>query len=194
MFSLHATKVFNSIEGGLLTYQNSSLKSKLEQIKNFGFDENNEPQMVGTNAKMNEFQAIMGLLNLKYYKDEINKRKRIAKRYRENLNSIKGIEYLDRKKENVKYNYSYFPVLVTDSFNKNRDELLNQLNKYNIYPKKYYSLCSNFEGYNEVNIVRDDLSVAEYVSSRILTLPIYGELTFKQVDYICAFIKTIREK
>ncbi|WP_018249181.1 DegT/DnrJ/EryC1/StrS family aminotransferase [Orenia marismortui] len=185
MFSLHATKVFNSIEGGVLTYKDVSLKEKLELLRNFGYCKGKGPQLVGTNAKMNEFQAIMGLLNLNYYQQEIEKRKDIAKQYREKLKDISGISYL-KEQDNIKYNYAYFPIIVTDEFHFSRDELFEKLIKNNIYTKKYYTpLCSNYDSYRDKDILKGHLTNANFLADRVLSLPIYGDLTNQEVDYIC---------
>lgn len=188
MFSFHATKVFHSIEGGMLTYKENRLKDKFEQLKNFGLNDNKTIKAIGTNAKMNEFQAIMGLLNLKYYQQEIEARKKVAAKYKKRFDKIQGISYL-KDKPNVKYNYAYFPIIVEDNFSKSRDGLLEELNKKNVFPRKYYSLCSNYECYDKDQIRTSKLINAEYVERRILSLPIYGALTNEEINYICNIIK-----
>ena len=141
MFSFHATKVFNSIEGGAVTYEKNELKEKLEQIKNFGITGPESVESVGGNAKMNEFQAAMGICNLRHVDEEIEKRKKVVERYRERLSDIKGIK-LNEEKENVKSNYAYFPVLF-DGYKANRDEIYEELKKNNIFARKYFYPLTN---------------------------------------------------
>lgn len=187
MFSFHATKVFNTIEGGAVTYNDSSLQKILNELKNFGITGPEEVEYVGGNAKMNEFQAAMGICNLRHVNSEIEKRKRVIERYFENLEGIKGIK-LCRPKHDVKSNYAYFPV-VFDGYKKNRDEVFEQLKADNIFARKYfYPLTSSFECYKGRFDVKDT-PVAEYIAARVLTLPLYSDLTFEDVDRICEIIK-----
>lgn len=192
MFSLHATKVFHSIEGGILSYNNVELKKKIDLYKNFGISGPERVELVGTNAKMNEFQAAMGLVNLRYIDSEIGKRKKIAEHYRKRLLEIEGIRYLDVL-DGIKYNYAYFPILVNEElYGITRDELHERLKKFNIFTRKYfYPLCTDFECYKGI----DDLEVsnAEYVADRIITLPIYSDLTIELCDYVCDAIEYIKK-
>lgn len=144
MFSFHATKVFNTIEGGAVTYKDKKLSKILSNIKNFGITSQETVEYVGGNAKMNEFQAAMGLCNLRYVDREIEKRKKVVERYVERLSNIKGIK-LCKPQAGVKSNYAYFPV-VFDGYKLNRDEVFENLKKNNIFARKYfYPLTSNFE-------------------------------------------------
>lgn len=193
MFSLHATKVFNSIEGGLLTYNDKTLQKKLRLFKNFGITGPETVEAVGLNSKMNEFQAAMGIVNLRYINEQIEKRKVITQKYRGNLKKIKGIRFIEDL-ENVKHNYSYFPIVIDEKlYGKTRDELFNELQNYNIFTRKYfYPLVTDFDCYKEE--YKDiELPNAKYVSDRVLTLPIYGELELETVEYICKAIKKIGE-
>lgn len=191
MFSLHATKVYNTIEGGLLTYKNSKLANKLEMLKNFGISGPETVDRVGLNAKMNEFQAAMGLVNLKHVDDEINKRREVTNKYIELLNDIKGIKFLNYK-ENIKHNYIYFPIMIDESkFGATRDDIFEELKKYNINARKYfYPLVTDFNCYKEIHAPRD-LTVAEYVSRRVLSLPIYGEMTNEEIYLVCNIIRCL---
>lgn len=191
MFSLHATKVFHSIEGGILTYHSKELVKELELYKNFGISGPETVEMVGTNAKMNEFQAAMGLVNLRYIEDQIKKRKAITSRYKQNLKQVTGISYVDEI-EGVTHNYSYFPILVNDeAFGKTRDELHEMLKEYNIFTRKYfYPLCTEFDCYKNQNEFYE-VPNAHYVANRVLTLPIYSSLSLETVDFICDAIKFI---
>ena len=182
MFSFHATKVFNTIEGGAVTYKNSELKEKLDQVKNFGITGPESIESIGGNAKMNEFQAAMGICNLRHVEEEIGKRKQVVERYRERLSHIKGIK-VNFDKENIKSNYAYFPVLF-DGYKANRDEL----KKNNIMARKYfYPLTNDAQCYkNRFNA--EETPIAKYVADRILTLPLYGDLELSIVDKICDII------
>ncbi|MGL4865917.1 MAG: DegT/DnrJ/EryC1/StrS family aminotransferase [Cetobacterium sp.] len=193
MFSLHATKVFNSIEGGLLTYNNLDLQKKLRLFKNFGITGPETVEAVGLNSKMNEFQAAMGIVNLRYIDKQIEKRKLITQKYRNDLKNIEGISFI-KDLDNVKHNYSYFPIVIDEKlFGKTRDELFNELQTYNIFTRKYfYPLITDFECYKE-EYKNIELPNAKYISDRVLTLPIYGELNLEIVEYICKAIKKIGE-
>lgn len=186
MFSFHATKVFNTIEGGAVTYKDEKLSEVLNNIKNFGITGPESVEYVGGNAKMNEFQAAMGLCNLRYLDIEIEKRKGVVERYRERLYGIKGIKLL-KPQEGVKSNYAYFPIIF-DGFRLNRDEVTEVLKNENILVRKYfYPLTSSFECYkNRFNSSKTP--VAKYISDRILTLPLYADLTLDEVDKICNII------
>lgn len=191
MFSLHATKVFNSIEGGALTYNNSDLQKKLRLYKNFGITGPETVEAVGLNCKMNEFQAAMGIVNLRYIDEQIQKRKDITNRYRTHLNSIEGISFI-HDLEDVKHNYSYFPIVIDEEkFGKTRDELFGELQNYNIFTRKYfYPLITDFDCYKE-EYKNIELKNAKYISDRVLTLPMYGDLELEIVDYICEAIGKI---
>jgi dTDP-4-amino-4,6-dideoxygalactose transaminase len=191
MFSLHATKVFHSIEGGILSYNTSGYKRLLELYKNFGISGPESVEMVGINAKMNEFQAAMGIINLRYIALEIEKRKQITFQYRNLLRKIKGIGFL-QDIGGVEHNYSYFPIQVDENtYGLTRDGLHERLKEYNIFTRKYfYPLCSDFHCYKPLfnNI---DLPNAEFIANRILTLPLFSDLTIEQVDYICEAIQEL---
>jgi dTDP-4-amino-4,6-dideoxygalactose transaminase len=187
MFSFHATKVFNTIEGGAITYKNEDLGTKLNQLKNFGITGPESIEYIGGNAKMNEFQAAMGLCNLRHIDDEIKKRKLAVERYISNLGGIEGIK-LQEPQPGVKRNYSYFPVIF-DSHKKSRDQVYEELKTNNIFARKYfYPLTNSFECYaNRFN--PNDTPVAKYIAKKVLTLPLYADLSLEDVDRICEIIK-----
>ncbi len=194
MFSLHATKVFNSIEGGILTYNNDKYQKEFDLFKNFGITGPETVEAVGLNAKMNEFQAAMGIVNLRYIEKEIEDRKKIAEKYRECLSNIYGILYLNNK-EKVKYNYAYFPILIDEKkYGINRDMLHEKLKEYNVYTRKYfYPLSNEFDCYkNEYS--SESTPNAKYVAERILVLPMYGQLTLESVEKICNLIRILPNK
>lgn len=177
MCSLHATKVYNSIEGGLLCFNNPNLRRIFNLYKNFGITGEESVEAIGLNAKMNEFQAAMGLINLKYVDEQIENRKKVADVYRKILSNTNGIYYL-KDKENVKHNYSYFPILVNEEeLGINRDELYDKLKTYNIFTRKYFApLITELDCYKGI-YKSDHLINAKKVTKRVLTLPIYGQLS-----------------
>lgn len=188
MFSFHATKVFHTIEGGAITFSNKDIADKLYNLKNFGIKSPTNVEEVGANAKMNEFQAAMGICNLKYISESINKRERVYNRYLEHLRGISGIK-VNEKKDNIISNYSYFPVTFNkEVFGSSRDEIVYELNKEEIYPRRYfYPLCSDFECY-KAKYDSNKTPTAQWVSNNILTLPLYADLKLNIVDKICEII------
>ena len=188
MFSFHATKVFNTIEGGAVCFHDNNLKQTLDDIKNFGIHGPESTLYIGGNAKMNEFQAAMGICNLRHLDDEIAKRKKVAEQYRKHLAGIKGIK-LNDVQQNVQSNYAYFPV-VFDGYKYTRDEVFERLAKENIYARKYfYPLTNEFECYK--NYPTADITktpVAKYISDNVLCLPMYADLALEDVDRICKSI------
>ena len=191
MFSLHATKVYNSIEGGVITCNNKDLVKMLNSFKNFGITGPESIEVIGLNAKMNEFQAAMGLINLKYIDEQINNRRLVAETYKKELKEVVGITYLDDK-DNVKHNYSYFPILIDEKITGiDRNELHEKLKEYNIFTRKYfYPLTTNFSCYSG-RFDDADIPNAKYVSERVLTIPIYGELGEEKAGKIAQIIKGI---
>ncbi len=187
MFSFHATKVYNTIEGGAITYSEPSLKERLDSLKNFGITGPDTVEYVGGNAKMNEFQAAMGICNLRHVDNEIAKRKVVVERYNEQLGGTDGIK-LSKHQAEVKSNYAYFPV-VFDAYKKSRDQVFEELKAQNIFARKYfYPLTNSFDCYKgKYNV--EDTPIAKYISERVLTLPLYGELDLEDVDRICEIIK-----
>ncbi len=188
MFSFHATKVFNTIEGGCTAYSDADLTQKLQALKNFGMKDNEHYTEIAGNAKMNEFQAAMGLCNLKHVNEEIQKRKAVVKRYQKRLSGISGIK-IWHEQDGVRHNYAYFPVLFNEAlFGKSRDEISEKLIENNIYARKYfYPLTSEFECWRGKFEIQKT-PVAEKVSRRVLTLPLYADLIFEDVDKICDII------
>lgn len=188
MFSFHATKVFNTIEGGGCSYKNHEWYMDLLKMNNFGIWDEEEVRLAGFNGKMNEFQAAMGLCNLKHIDEELKKRKIVFERYLENLKDIKGIK-IPTLREDTLYNYAYFPILILNDFPYTRDEVIALFNEENIYPRKYfYPLVSDFECYkNKYN--SNDTPIAKEISSKVMTLPLYADLDLEMVDKICNIIK-----
>lgn len=186
MFSFHATKVFHSIEGGAICFSDKAFGEKLYKLKNFGLANQETVEFVGGNAKMNEFSAAMGICNLRHIDGEIAKRKKVVERYRERFGDVGGIT-LCPIQENVETNYAYFPVVFDkDVFGLSRDEVMDNLGNQGIGARKYfYPLTNSFDCYDyDVN----STPVALDISNRVLTLPLFADLTVDDVDRICEVI------
>lgn len=188
MFSFHATKVFNTIEGGALTYQEKALKDLLYNLKNFGITSQTTVEDIGTNAKMNEFQAAMGICNLRHVNDEIEKRRKVVERYWEHLENIPGIK-LNPQQQGVKTNFAYFPVVFDKKvFGKSRDQVAEELAKENIYVRKYfYPLINDYECYHSIYSSKAT-PVAKKIADSVITLPLFADLELEMVDEICRII------
>lgn len=192
VFSFHATKVFNTIEGGCVCFSDNELKLKLLRLKNFGICNEEIVDSIGANAKMNEFQAAMGLCNLRYIDGEIKKRKHLAELYRERLKGVKGLR-MNVIQKNVKSNYAYFPIVVdADQFGISRDEICEKLKDYQIYARKYfYPLTSSFDCY-QGRFSSEHTPVAKKIADEVMTLPLYGELGNETVHKICDVILSMK--
>lgn len=188
MFSFHATKVFNTIEGGAVCFQNGEMVQRLNEMKNFGIHGAEEVLYIGGNAKMNEFQAAMGICNLRHLNEEIAKRKRGVEQYRKRLDGVKGIK-LCVAQENVESNYAYFPV-VFDGYRYTRDEVFERLAARGISARKYfYPLTNSFACYQSYPTAGvEKTPVAQDLAMHVLTLPLYADLSIADVDRICDII------
>lgn len=188
MFSFHATKVFNTIEGGAVTLADRELAITLFDLKNFGIRGPENVVFVGGNAKMNEFQAAMGLCNLRHVDDEIQKRGKVVEQYRRRLSGVEGI-WLAPPQEGVKTNYAYFPV-VFDGYKYTRDEVFASLMEQGVVARKYFfPLTNGFECYRNLPTAGEEKTpVAKYIADRVLTLPLYADLSAEDVDRICDII------
>lgn len=188
MFSFHATKVFHTIEGGAITYSDEKLAMKFHQLQNFGFGDSDDAELVGGNAKMNEFQAAMGLCNLRRNDVSVAARKRAVDRYMERLSDVEGL-VLPPVQPGVQRNFAYFPVrFLKDRFGEDRDEVMARLESHNIFSRKYfYPLTSAFQCY-QGRFVGGDTPIAQTVSETVLALPIYEGLTDSDVDRVCDVI------
>ena len=189
MFSFHATKVFNTIEGGCITTSDSSLIAKLYMLKNFGIEGPETIDYIGGNAKMNEFCAAMGICNLRHVDQNINERKTIVDNYVKRLGHLKGIHFSAVNHDQT-YNYAYMPVLFDPSESgTTRDNIFDKLLENNIMSRKYfYPLISDCGCYKE-KYDSNKTPVAKYVSDNILTLPIYPGLSASDVERICDIIE-----
>jgi dTDP-4-amino-4,6-dideoxygalactose transaminase len=192
MFSFHATKSFHSLEGGMLIFRETGLKGVFDYLKNFGFKNEFEVVMPGTNAKMNEMQALMGIQVLRYLDEIIEKRARINGLYRQRLKEIPGIRLVPPLPPTIKQNHAYMPIEVDEQeFGMSRDALCEELRKYNVYARRYfYPLLCDYACYRQVS-VKDSLTVARRVTERILTLPIYDGLELSDAEAICQIIMSL---
>lgn len=187
-FSFHATKVFNTIEGGAVCFKDSEFGARLFDLKNFGFHGPEDVYAVGANAKMNEFCAAMGLCNLRHIDNEIQKRKAVVERYRNNLKNIPGLQ-LNIVQRDVESNYSYFPIVIHENeFGCTRNDVVRKLEKENIYARKYfYPLTNSFSCYRNVYNI-SQTPIALHLSLRVVTLPLYSDLSFDDVDKISEIV------
>lgn len=188
VFSFHATKVFNTIEGGAVAFSDKKLYERLYNLKNFGIRGEELVTEVGANAKMNEFCAIMGLCNLNHIKENLNKRKHVYEYYRNNLKDIQGVRLFENKID-VILNYAYFPVLVEDNYIMSRDELYVHLKHSNIYTRKYFYPLTSDQACFKNKYKKVDLENARELSRKVLVLPIYEDLDRKDACNIVEVIK-----
>lgn len=187
-FSFHATKVFNTIEGGAAVYSEKRLGEKLYDLKNFGIHGPEEVDAVGANAKMNEYCAAMGLCNLRHVDAEIEKRKKVVERYRRHLEGVEGIQ-LNALQPGVRSNYAYFPVIFDEKvFGASRAEVFDALAAQGIGARKYfYPLTNTFEAFHgKYDVMKTPIAL--HISKRVLTLPLYADLALEDVDRICGII------
>lgn len=187
-FSFHATKVFNSIEGGAVCFKNTDFGQALYHLKNFGITGPESVDGIGANAKMNEFCAAMGLCNLRHINEEIAKRKSVYERYIYNLKDINGIR-LNLTKDDIEPNYAYFPIVIDENvFGTDRNGVFEKLQENNIMARKYFYPLTNtfdcFHGKFNAELTPNAL----YISERVLTLPMYADLSIADVDRICGII------
>lgn len=193
MFSFHAIKIFNAVEGGALVYKDTELKEKLELYRNFGisYGATNDVVVSGTNAKMTEFSAAMGLINLPKLDEVITRRRALAEHYQKVFGDIFGISiypYMDY----IDYNYAYFPVIIDSAkTGKTRDEIWRKLGENHIETRKLYDkLTCDFSYYKDKTYKRD-VKYAEEITNKCLDFPMYSSLTEEDIDYIGEILKEI---
>ena len=185
MFSFHATKVFHTIEGGCLCFNDDSMKLALEQQKDFGIVDAEHCDYAGGNAKMNEFQAAMGLCNLRHIDEYISNRKIVFEHYIKRLSGVKGIRLL-KPQTSVLSNYAYIPVIF-EGYKKDRDEIVEKLAKNNIGARKYFFPTTNDFSFSKGKF-KGEAPIAKNISKKVLTLPLYSDLFTEEVDLICDVI------
>ena len=185
VLSFHATKTFNTIEGGAIISHDLDTKTKIDQLKNFGFVNETTVIEAGINAKMNELQAAFGLLQLKTVDKEIEKRKKITDYYRNALRDIPGVRVLKDMPE-IKHNYSYFPIFITKEYPLSRDELYEKLKMNGIFGRRYfYPLISEFPMYNKYpSANQENLLSAHKLANEVICLPIYPSLEINKINKI----------
>jgi dTDP-4-amino-4,6-dideoxygalactose transaminase len=189
VLSFHATKVFNTFEGGAIVCPDAKTKMRIDHLKNFGFVDEVTVVAPGINGKMSEFNAALGLLQLKGVDEALAKRKVIDARYREALAGVKGIHCLMDAQEKVP-NFAYFPILVQPEYPLGRDALYLKLREHNIYGRRYfYPLISDFPMYRGLpSAAHANLPVARTVAEQVICLPIYPDLEVSDQEKIISLI------
>lgn len=189
--SFHATKVYNTLEGGALVVHDEQTKKRIDYLKNFGFASETEVVAPGINGKVDEVRAAYGLLNLKQVDHAINSRRKVAIRYRDELQGVKGITFFNDI-PGVRHNYSYFPIFINaEEYGMTRDELYFKMKEYNVFGRRYfYPLISTFSTYRGLDSANpDNLPVATQMSNNVICLPMHHALSENEVEYILQIIK-----
>lgn len=186
MFSTHATKVFHTIEGGIITYQDSEKFCAINSITNFGFTGKDTIGYIGTNARMNEFEAAMGTCNLRHLDQEIAKRKLVYERYTERLSGVSGLRLI-QPQPGVIYNYAYYPMIF-DGYRYNREQCLSLLAEHDIIARRYF-----YPAVNQAECYKDRYAlprtpIAQFYAEHVLTLPLYADMTPQDADRVCDVI------
>ncbi|MBQ6068547.1 MAG: DegT/DnrJ/EryC1/StrS family aminotransferase [Bacteroidales bacterium] len=188
--SFHATKVYNTVEGGAMVMHDAATKQRIDYLKNFGFESETEVIAPGINSKLDEVRAIYGLLNLRQVDAAIEARHQVAVRYREALRTVKGIRFFDDM-PGVRHNYSYFPIFVNaEEYGMTRDELFYLLRDNGIMSRRYfYPLISTFSTYRGLpSATTENLPNATRIANEVICLPIHHELTNDDVDRVLEVI------
>jgi len=190
VISFHATKMFNTFEGGAIISPDPKTKQRIDYLKNFGFADETTVVAPGINGKMNEFSAALGLLQLKYVDEVIEKRRKIDEIYRYLLKDVTGLKCI-KILEASNSNYAYFPVLIKKEYRRTRDELYELLKENGVFARRYfYPLISDFPMYRGLpSANKDQLTYASSASEEVLCLPIYPELSADEITFVCEIIK-----
>ena len=181
MFSFHATKVFNTIEGGAVSFSDESLRKSMHSLKNFGIKDEECIDEIGGNAKMDEFRAAMGICNLRNIDACIASRRAVAERYNERFAGVKGIQLM-KVQQDVLPNYAYYAIVIDpEQFGETRDDVYDRLKAHDIFARKYF-----YPAVNEMDCYEntEKTPIAAKISRRVLTLPMYADLTIEEVDQI----------
>ena len=189
--SFHATKVYNTLEGGALVVHDEQTKKRIDYLKNFCFDSETEVVAPGINSKVDEVRAAYGLLNLKQVDHAINSRRKVAIRYRDELQGVKGITFFNDI-PGVRHNYSYFPIFINaEEYGMTRDELYFKMKEHNVFGRRYfYPLISTFSTYRGLDSANpDNLPIATQMSNNVICLPMHHALSENEVEYILQIIK-----
>src|SRR6056297_11242 len=190
--SFHATKPYNTMEGGAIICHDDKTKQRIDYLKNFGFAGETRVMAPGINSKMNEMQAALGLLQLKHHEENIEKRQQVAQKYQNALQDIEGIDILPKNPDVSNFNHAYFPIFINEKkYGRSRDELYFHLRDNDIYGRRYfYPLISQFPNYRGLESAKkENLPVAEQITRNVICLPIYPDLSMKTVDKIVSHIK-----
>ncbi|OQX73027.1 MAG: hypothetical protein B6D61_13010 [Bacteroidetes bacterium 4484_249] len=192
VLSFHATKSFNTIEGGAIVCHDPEIKKQIDYLKNFGFEDETTVVGPGINAKMNELQAAYGLLQLKEFDNNTEKRKKLTEIYRNELQDVAGVSFMQDIGQ-VRHNYSYFPVFIGPEYPLSRDGLYEKLKENNIFARRYfYPLISEFPPYNELPSAKsNELPIAAKLAREVICLPLYSELDSKEALSVVEIIKCI---
>lgn len=189
--SFHATKVYNTIEGGALICRDAATKKRIDYLKNFGFAGETEVVAPGINSKMDELRSAYGLLNLKQVDSAIERRKHVADMYRATLKDVDGIRFL-QDIEGVRHNYSYFPIFIDEAkYGTSRDALYAKLKEHNVLGRRYfYPLISEFSTYRGLeSAAPENLPVAHKLADSVLCLPMFADLTDSDVERVLELVK-----
>ena len=188
IFSFHATKVFNTIEGGAVTFSDHKLYEKLYNLKNFGIRGEELVAEVGANAKMNEFCAIMGLCNLKHIDTMLEERKKRYEYYMDGLLNVNGIRFFNKNIETTN-NYAYFPIIIEDEYGLSRDELYEKLKENNIYSRKYFYPLTSDQACFKNKYKNEDLDYARELAKKIIVLPFYEKMEYGTIQEIIRIVQ-----
>lgn len=188
IFSFHATKVFNTIEGGAVTFSDHKLYEKLYNLKNFGIRGEELVVDVGANAKMNEFCAVMGLCNLKHIDEVIDRRRQIYGHYMNEISKIKGVSFFS-KRDNTMDNYAYFPIIIDNNYGMTRDELYDKFHDNEIYARKYFCPITSDQACFRNKYKENNLINARQLSRKILTIPFYDSLDYGEVERVVLVLR-----
>lgn len=184
VFSFHATKVFNTIEGGAVAFHDHWIYEKLYNLKNFGIRGETLVTEVGANAKMNELCAIMGLCNLKHIDEALNSRKYVFEKYKSAFDDIKGVDVFRIVRNGENNNFAYFPILIQDEFPLTRDDLYNKMREKNIFPRKYFYPITSDQNCFRNKYKTLNLPAARALSGHVLTIPIYEKMSDEDIQRV----------
>ena len=188
--SFHATKVYNTLEGGALVMHDEQTKKRIDYLKNFGFAGETEVVAPGINSKVDEVRAAYGLLNLKRVDEAIEKRHQVAIRYREALRGVRGVRFFDDM-PGVRHNYSYFPIFInSEEYGMTRDELYFKMKEISVFGRRYfYPLISTFSTYRGLpSASPTNLPVATRIANEVICLPMHHELSEGDIERILGII------
>jgi len=191
VLSFHATKIFHTIEGGAIVSHSTEMKRKIDDLKNFGFRDEVTIKDLGINGKMNEFQAVMGLLQLKYFDRIRHQRRLISDFYRENLRMVSGIS-LTPESPDIEYNYNYFPIFIDEGiYGKSRESVYDELRQQDIFCRRYfYPLITEFLEYKDfTGDSALDLGIAYQKSHQVLCLPLHTDISNSTMNKIISILK-----